>query len=276
MNIPPINSFPNALNVRAIFKEAFGFAWDHRHAFWWWIFVGAVLTGLGDLVGEFSYGEEGWGLTGFPYFAAIFLAPIPGLLVFVLLAVYCHRTFLIYHGGKSLNLKFFFTERERKFFVWILGISLFCAFITMPGVFIVVTIWDSIIEIFPEGFWEDTFIGDLFVVWVFLFPFYYVFGRWVLVFPTIAIDQEPRIGWSWKQTKGNDWQMFVLVGFLPFTVGNLWLLLPFLGLAEFPVLSAFISTFALFLFTPVEVTVISIAFRELTNWSPSSQLPEST
>ncbi len=262
------------LPIWATIREAFGFAWGYRRILWGWIVVGAIVTGLGGLVGEFSYGEEGWGLTGFPYFAAILLTPIPGLLVFALLAVYCHRTFLIYHGDKTLNLRFFFTERERKFFAWIMGISLCIFLIILPGIFVGVIIWDSIIEMFPEGFWEDTIIGDLFVYGVFLFPFYYIFGRWVLVFPAIAIDQEPRMGWSWKQTKGNGWRMFVLVGILPLTVGNLWFLLSFIGLSEFPVFNSFLASFSLFLFTPVEVAVISIAFRELTNGTPSTPQPE--
>ena len=71
--------------------------------------------------------------------------------------------------------------------------------------------------------------------------------------------------------------MFVFAGFLPLTVGNLWyLLLSFIGLSELPVFSSFFTSFALFVFTPVEVAVISIAFRELTNWTNLSQLPQST
>lgn len=119
------------------------------------------------------------------------------------------------------------------------------------------------------------FLGLFFNVG-FVFPFYYLFGRWVLVFPAIAIDQDPKLSWSWKQTKGNGLRMFILVGFLPLTVGNLWYLLPFIGLSEFPVFSSFLGSFVLFVFTPVEVVVISIAFRELTNWTPSAPLSEST
>jgi hypothetical protein len=231
---------------------------------------------LGDLVGQFAYGEEGEGLTGFPYFAVILLTQIPSLLVFALLAVYCHRTFLIYQGGETFKLQFFFTERERKFFAWVIGIPL-CALILMfPGMLAAILIWYLIIEMFPESIMESLFVLGLFFNVVILFPFYYIFGRWILVFPVIAIDQEPKLGWSWKQTKGNGWRMFVLVGFLPLTVGNLWYLLSFLGLSEFLVIDFFLGSFALFLFTPVEVAVISIAFRELTNWTPSSQLPQST
>jgi len=91
-----------------MFREAVGFAWDHRRVLWGWIVVGALLAGLGGgLFDFFEYGEEGGGLTGLQYFAVIFLPPIPSLLVFVLLAVYCHRTFLIHHGGKDLKIRLF-------------------------------------------------------------------------------------------------------------------------------------------------------------------------
>ena len=133
-------------------------------------------------------------------------------------------------------------------------------------------IWYQISEMFQESFLESTFVMGLFFYVVVIFPFYYIFGRWVLVFPAIAIDQEPELGWSWKQTKGNSWRMFILVGFLPLTVGHFWYLLPFIGLSEFPVVDFFLGSFALFLFTPVEVAVISIAFRELTNWTPTSDI----
>lgn len=259
------------------FREAVGFAWDHRRVLWGWIVVGALLAGLGGgLFDFFGYGEEGGGLTGLQSFAVIFLPPIPSLLVFVLLAVYCHRTFLIHHGGKDFKIRLFFTKRDRKFFAWIFGIP-FCVFLSIfPGILVAAFIWYQIGEMLQENFWESTFLMVLFLYVGVLFPFYYIFGRWILVFPSIAIDQEPKLGWSWKQTKGNGWRMCILVGFLPMTVGSLWYLLPFIGLSEFPVLSGFLTSFALFLFTPVEVAVISIAFRELTNWIPTSSSPQST
>ncbi len=69
--------------------------------------------------------------------------------------------------------------------------------------------------------------------------------------------------------------MVVLVGLIPLTVGYVGSLLALIGLSEYPVVSNFFSSFAVFFFAPVEVAVISIAFRELTNWTPSpSQLEE--
>ena len=101
MNTLPFNPSSHPLKVWPTFREAFSFAWDHRRVFWRWIVVGAFLAGLVDLVSLFEYGEEDGGLTGLPYFAIILLTPIPSLLVFALLAVYCHRTFLILRRKKA-------------------------------------------------------------------------------------------------------------------------------------------------------------------------------
>jgi len=46
------------------FREAVGFAWDHRRVLWSWIVVGAFLAGLVNFVGLFEFGEEDAGLTG--------------------------------------------------------------------------------------------------------------------------------------------------------------------------------------------------------------------
>lgn len=257
------------LPVWSTFQEAFRFSWGHRRVLWVWILLGVFLAGLVDIVNLLEYGEGDGGLTGLQYFAMILLTPIPSLLVFALLAVYCHRTFLIYQGRKNITLQFFFTERERKLFAWVIGIPLCVFLVILPGVMTIVFIWYQINEMFQDSFLVSTFGMGLFIDVVGIFPFYYIFGRWALVFPAITIDQDPKLGWSWKQTKGNSFRMFFLVGFLPLAVGHLWYLLPFIGLSELPVVDFFLSSFVLFLFTPVEVAVISIAFRELTNWAPS-------
>jgi hypothetical protein len=184
------------LLVWATIREAFGFAWDHRRVLWGWIVIGALLAGLVDLVNLFEYGEEDGGLMGLQYFAMIFLLPIPSLLVFGLLAVYCHRTFLIYQKGETFKLQFFFTQRERKFFAWVIGIPLCALILMLPGMLAAILIWYLIIEMFPESIMESLFALGLFFNVVILFPFYYILGRWILVFPVIAIDQEPKLGWS--------------------------------------------------------------------------------
>ena len=68
----------------------------------------------------------------------------------------------------------------------------------------------------------------------------------------------------------------VFFGWIPASNINSWvpvvLAVPF----NFPVVHSFLSAFVYFLFTPVEVAVFSIAFRELTNWEPAALLSEVT
>ena len=104
----------------------------------------------------------------------------------------------------------------------------------------------------------------------------YLFGRWSLLFPAIAVDLSGRIKWSWEQTRGNDWRMLVLVGFLPLTTAILGSLLSYGVPAPFSLVPVFLKEFAYFIVTPVEVAVVSIAFRELTNWEPAALLAEVT
>lgn len=258
------------LPVWATIREALGFAWDSRRVLWGWIGVGAILAGFGDLVAVYELMEKDDGLMALLFIAIDFLAQISSLFVFALLAVYCHRIFLLSHV-ETLNKFPFFTERELKYFGWMFKIVCSLGFVLLifPGTILAAIFWYPISDIFSEGSWEKTLIGWSLVYGGFLFPFWYLFGRGILIFPAIAIDRAPNPEWSWKQTKANAWQIFFLVGFLPMTVGNLGNLLPFIGFSEFPLFSAFLPPFVQFLFTPVEVAVISIAFRELTGWTPS-------
>jgi hypothetical protein len=83
------------------------------------------------------------------------------------------------------------------------------------------------------------------------------------------------IGWSWKQTRGNAWRMLVLVGFLPLTTASLGSLLSYYAVpADFALLPAFLELFASISVTPVGVAMVSIAFREFTNWVPAALLAE--
>ncbi len=265
------------LPVWATIREAFGFAWGYRRVLWGWIILGAFLTGFGDLVAVYELMDKDDGLMALFFNSIDFLAQISSLFVLALLAVYCHRIFLI-SPREVLNKFPFFTRRELKYFEWMfrIGSSLCLVLLIFPGIILAAIFWYPISDMFAEGSWEKTFIGWALVYGGFLLPFWYLFGRGILVFPTIALDQTPSPAWSWEKTKRNAWRIFVLVGFIPLTVGNLGDLLLFLGLSGFPLFSAFLTPFVLFLFTPVEVAVISIAFRELTNWTPPSQLRQST
>lgn len=285
MDTLQLNPSPKRLKVLPIICEAFSFAWSQRRALWGWIVVGAFLSGLTDLVDPFlKLEEEGevdaWAnvLMVMQYCSIIFLASTPSTLVFVMLAIYCHRSILIDHGGKCPNLRLIFASREWRFFAWIIVVYTGAFLFIFPGITLIGIgalagfFSPEMDNVYLNSVWIKTLAKFLFMYGVFLSPFLYILGRWSLVFPAIAIDHRPSLSWSWKQTKNNGWRMAVLVGFLLLIVGNLKHVLPFIGLSEFPMLSSYISSFVWFIFTPVEVAVMSFAFRELTNWNSSASL----
>jgi hypothetical protein len=212
---------------------------------------------------------ENLDMFGLKHFGITFLAAMPSTLVFVVLAVYCHRSLLIFGAARTSSLNIVFTSREWKFFAWILLVYLVTVFCIIPGSITAGILLLEIDEIYTESTWMKSLVEIFLFYGVFLIPLYYIVGRWSFVFPIIAVDGLPKMGWSWKQTKGNGWRMLVLVGFIPLTIGYLNSVGPLIGLSEYPAFSAFLASFALFLFTPVEVAVISIAFRELTGWTVS-------
>jgi len=252
MEALPINPSPAPLRVGAIIQEACRFAWIQRHVLWPWIVLGAVLGGLAGfigLLGEMKIEERGTSALADVFPIISFVGAICSGLVFVLLAVFCHRSVLLPHLRDSSKLKFFFTSRERKFFAWVLGVYF------VVGVSVALS---GLVLALVGRIGGDMFLvlGPLILAGL----FFYLLGRWSLVFPSIALDLSMDIGWSWKQTRGNGWQMFVLVGFLPLTTVILGYLLSYAVPSHFSVVHSFLQSFAYFIFTPVEVAVLSIAF----------------
>ncbi len=266
------------LSVWSIFREAIEFSWEHRHALWRWIVLGAVLAGLSEVVSLYEFQDKKDGLWPLLYISIAFLAVIASFTVFVFLAVYCHRTFLLGSSQETKSLRFSCAKRGVKYVEWSLKLMIFFLvwYLFSAIGMEIFSDWNSLGEMINKNSWEFTPLGWGILYSTCILPIYYVWGRATLIFPAIALDQDPKLDWSWKQTKGNGWRMFLLVGLIPLTVGNLQNLMPFIGLSEFSLFNSFFTAFTLFVLTPVEVVVISIAFRELTNWTPSTQLSEST
>ena len=134
-------------------------------------------------------------------------------------------------------------------------------------------------------FENEQLVKSTLMVFLIDIPCLYLFGRYCLLFPAIAIDFRPipdwtwpkNVNWAWSQSKENEWQLVLLAGGLPSLVGwvNMWMFSMF-GQESVLLVYFVFSSFLMFAFILIEVAVISIAFRELTNWTPSSQLSHST
>ncbi|MGD9850361.1 MAG: hypothetical protein AB7T38_03735 [Nitrospirales bacterium] len=199
-------------------------------------------------------------------------------IVFVILAVYCHRTILMDSFRGESGPRFFFTPRERTFFLWSIVlyvvVSLLLAIAVSAGSVLVA----SLVNKEVSGKFLESMLKTPLMIRVliegFAFLFCYFFGRWSLIFPAIAVDGDPSLGWSWKQTKGNGCRLGFLVWVFPLMVSITGELITsyWSGTALWSsFLVGFWFSFAWFFITPLEVAVISIAFRALTNWNAVRQ-----
>lgn len=268
-----LNPNPPKLRIRRIFQEAVAFSWGLRQKLWKWIVIGALLAGLPDFLGLFEdinveRGDEvggGAGLSPAIIFILLCVSLIPSALIFVILAVYCHRSILKRAIDGEDYLRFVFTRRERKFFSWSIALFFLAALLTVPIMMVLLSLVFLTNELYPNSLWGSPFmVFGLPNLWI--VPLYYVIGRWSLIFPALAVDCDTTLGWSWRQTKGNGWHMFILVGFLPGIAIIFGTYSSYVWATDFSVAINYFMSFLWFFLTPLEIALISIAFRELTNW----------
>jgi hypothetical protein len=165
--------------------------------------------------------------------------------------------------------------RETRFLVWSIGImflAVLAAGITSPVMFVLSMLlgWLGGLLAGIVGYGEQGWavMGYAIVPLVGLI-YAYVVGRISLILPGTAIDLRPSFGAIWSLTEKNDLQLMVLVGLIPtmslatgafiedilFGEERSWFLLGFFSLLEYATV-------------PVEIAILSLAFRNLTNSSP--------
>jgi hypothetical protein len=87
----------------------------------------------------------------------------------------------------------------------------------------------------------------------------YLFSRFVLIFPAVAIDLRPSLEWAWKQSKKNGWRIFILFA-IPFMPSyGIYFLFPGEKSFLFNGLSMIIN-FPLFV---IGIVFISLSYKEL-------------
>ncbi len=262
---------PIKLPLWATIREAWEFSWDHRRMLWKWIALGVFLSGLLGLFCNLiftetkSIQESGW---TFLFWVVSVVGIILKGLVFTLIAVFCHRSILRQASTESQKIVFFFTQKEKKYFCWLLGVYVLAIGLgSLFGSTVELAISEILGVFMPIG-WQGRNIIEIFMGLISDFLIYFLIGRWSLVFPAIALERPMGLDGSWRQTKGNGWRMFLLVASLPMMFKVLGSFMFYLGGVDFLLASNFILSIFMFLLTPVEVAVLSIAFRELSGWNP--------
>lgn len=136
------------------------------------------------------------------------------------ICVNCHRIFLLGEGsvplnGLSINIRYV------KFLIWGFIFLLILFFSWYFMIFVFLNIFSSIP--FVEIITGDDFIKEN-IFWIEKVPLIfsgYILARLSLILPSVAIDGNPSLRWSWEITKYNGWLMFILICLIPWIFSEL-------------------------------------------------------
>lgn len=265
------------LPVLATIREALMVSWQHRIILFRWIIGCTLIAGTLCYLQEYLVVKYIWALNEKNSLGSIFffiLSAFPILMISALFSVFCHRLVLA-NGERKSPSRITFGKREWRFFCWNLALCLTAIFI---GLLAIIVHYLSL-EILQNLKWNygSLVLKKSLLNILFYGGFSYLLAPYCLALPATAVDLKPSLAWSSEQTNGNKLRLALLFGGLPFVFGFLYCppsLLTWLEIDQMLIVKHVFRPFLVYLVTPVIVIVLSIAFRELTNWTPSTLHPE--
>lgn len=176
---------------------------------------------------------------------------LAALITYPVFAVTVHRITILGQEAVPKFGYFYFTLREIHFGILLILVSwLAGALSSLP--FTLVNFISHLI--FDIRIKDDSLYAFM------ALPFFYLFGRFSLVFPAVAINGAGDIKWAWKISQGNGWRLAVLTGLIPWILTAGYGLLAHLSDSLLYVVFAKILFLVLFLF---EVLLLSFSFKVL-------------
>jgi len=281
MNAMLINPTNKRISLWLTIQESFLFPWRQRKHLWLWIFLCAALSFFIDFLGERVIGHTGFG-EGISFVSLVrgigdlLLVGIPLTLIFTIFAVSCHRLLLIGNHAVSRLGVSKFTKREMKFLMWWIFIVAIAFLVFIPVSLPLFLIIGEAFELEATSENSNFSLSSYLSTIIAFLPLMYLIGRFSLVLPATAVDQQPTLTWAWAQSKTNAWRLAILVGILPMMFSLITQGAKILGIGQFPLLNSVTEFFLMYGFATIEVAVLSIAFRELTAWVPSACVDNSS
>jgi hypothetical protein len=177
--------------------------------------------------------------------------------IFTKFAVITHRIVLLGPDDRDAQLgEFEWSKRESRFTLNYMGILLFISILIVP-------IYPVLHALNINNNSFAVSVGTGFVcLWL--------FSRWSLVFPAIAIDEPASQEWAWQVTKSHQTKMFLVTIAYPFILFLILIPISFIFVLSginIDTHSIFFIIFAKFigsLLIIFEVTALSVAYRVIT------------
>ena len=283
MRVLPTTLPLKKLSVWATIRETLEMSWRHRKVLAIWIVGCTIFTGGLCYLLEYIFTQLIWIFAGWkPIWirvSFILLAALPTLMISVLFSIFCHRLILM-DGEKGTLNPIAFGQREWRFLGWDLffcGAGILIVLLALIVNFLALDIFEKVKEVYGHPLAKKTFL-DLYLIEILVYGVgSCLLAPYCFVLPATAMDLRPSLAWSSEEAKGNELRLSLLFGGLPFVFGLLYCppsLLTWLQIDQFMIVKHVIRPFLVYLVTPIIVIAISIAFRELTNWNPSTPPPE--
>lgn len=231
------------LPVPRILAEAVVFPWAHRAAFAKALALPAIAI-VATQVGWYLANERlsepmKWAAWG------------ANKILWILFAVICHRLVLL--GLRPVDVAPVPGWGWRE--TWFLGWVLLLYLIIMPIVLGLIMVFGTIVGQFSTALFDAIYQDLGLVIGI------YFFARLSLVLPATAIDVRANPLRVWRLTRGNGWRLVVVIGVFPWAFSQI---AAFISGDEPGVAKAVLVTALTTVFLAVEISALSLSYRELT------------
>jgi hypothetical protein len=234
------------LPVIRIICDAFLFVWDKRVRM---LRALAIPVALLFVVGHtFTFADDD------PWkWAQMFVQTA----LYILFAITCHRLALIGDEGVPNYGLRTWTPREWRYLGW----SVVIMMIWMLYFFVISSmIASKLISEVEAGTRVESVESFGPLVWLAGVPILYIFTRLSVLYPAIALDQQPTAQWVWRLTADNGWRLTIVVGLLPWV---LYFLAGLLLRENATLVENIIVELIGFILLAVEVVALSFSYKHL-------------
>lgn len=184
-------------------------------------------------------------------------------ITFTLLAVTCHRLVLLDAATTGAEWLPRWSRRQTRFLLWFVAMWLIFALIVWP----LWTVLGNLLHRIP-GPWQSLPLNEQWQ-WAFhvsAIPAFYIFGRLCVIFPATALDRAATLRWAWNTTRKNGLRVLLVVGALPWVIS--WMV-DLVYRDEATIVEAIVMTLVGTALFAVEVSAVSLSYRELTKGEPT-------
>jgi len=181
-------------------------------------------------------------------------------LVYCHFAITCHRLVLLNEKPSGI-VESLFLRRVLNFIGWLLILSIATGFAAVPFIIIL----NFIIVDFNSS-------DNYFLLFILVFiPVIFFMAKISLIFPAVAIDEQPKISWAWNATRNNGWRMFVVVGILPILFS--WMQ-ELISRNDSILLEDLVLSILSLIFLIIEISALSLSFKFFRESENESETPD--